>query len=119
MMTLLIQRGGHNIEDELVFTNYKGHVFHESSGFESGDETELKTVQEFVRRKSREGRLNDALHAIWYAPFLLSVFIIANSQGFLFRYCVPMDNARPSLDLKYIDRICPDKNGMPKHNFIN
>jgi hypothetical protein len=69
MMTLLIQRGGHDIEDELVFTKYKGHVFHESSGFESGDEAELKTVQEFVRRKSQQGRLNDALHAIWSAPF--------------------------------------------------
>jgi hypothetical protein len=68
-MTLLIQRGEHNIEDELVFTNYKGHVFHDSRGFESGDDKEVKIVQEFVRRKSGEGRLNDALHAIWSAPF--------------------------------------------------
>jgi hypothetical protein len=25
-----------------------------------------------------------------------------------------MDNARPSLDLKYFDDICPDKNGTSK-----
>jgi hypothetical protein len=73
-MTLLMQPGEHNIEDELVFTNYKGHIFHESSGFESGGETELKAVQDFVRRKSREGRLNDALHAIWSAPFPICIY---------------------------------------------
>jgi hypothetical protein len=30
----------------------------------------------------------------------------------LFRYCIPMDNDRPSLDLKHFDAICPDQNGM-------
>jgi hypothetical protein len=68
-MTLLMQRGEHNIEDELVFANYKGHVFHDSRGFESGGKTELKTVQDFVRRRSEEVRLSDRLHAIWFAPF--------------------------------------------------
>ena len=27
-----------------------------------------------------------------------------------------MDSARPSLDLKYVNDICPDKNGTSKHN---
>ena len=27
------------------------------------------------------------------------------------RYCVPMDNQRPELDLKFFNDICPDKNG--------
>ena len=31
-----------------------------------------------------------------------------------FRFCVPMDNKRPSLDLQYFDNICPDKNGVSK-----
>jgi hypothetical protein len=44
---------------------------------------------------------------------------IINSQDLLFRYCVPMDNARPSLDLKYFDDICPDKNGASSHNVMN
>ena len=26
------------------------------------------------------------------------------------RYCVPMDNQRPELDLRFFDDICPDKN---------
>ena len=63
-----MQRGLHNIEDEYVFTNHEGYVFHDSRGFEAGDENELKTVQEFVRRKSQEMKLNDRLHAIWLVP---------------------------------------------------
>jgi hypothetical protein len=30
-----------------------------------------------------------------------------------------MDKDRPSLDLKYFDDICPDKNGMSKCNFMS
>ena len=117
-MTLRMQRGEHNIEDELIFTNHDGYIFHDSRGFESGGERELRIVQDFVRRKSREGRLNDALHAIWSAPFdRLCKFQI--DKGPLFRYCVPMESARPSLDLKYFEDICPDKNGTSKHNFMN
>jgi hypothetical protein len=37
----------------------------------------------------------------------------------LFRYCVPMDNDRPSLDLKYFYDICPNKDGMSNCNFMN
>jgi hypothetical protein len=32
------------------------------------------------------------------------------------RYCIPMDNDRPLLDLKYFEDICPDKNGMSKYD---
>ena len=28
-----------------------------------------------------------------------------------------MDNARPSLDLKHVDDICPDKNGTSKRDY--
>jgi hypothetical protein len=64
-----MQRGEHNIEDELVFINHGGYVFHDSRGFEAGSEDELKIVQDFVRRKSRERRLGDRLHAIWFVHF--------------------------------------------------
>jgi len=64
----------HNIEDELTFTNHNGYLFHDSRGFEAGGEEELKIVQDFVRRKSRERRLKDRLHAIWFVP--LSVYNI-------------------------------------------
>ena len=56
----------HNIEDELIFTNHTGYIFHDSCGFEAGGENELKIVQEFVRRKSRERELKDRLHVIWF-----------------------------------------------------
>jgi len=85
-----IERGEHDIEHEIVFSKHEGYVFHDSRGFEGGSADELKTVQDFVRRRSQESRLRDRLHAIWY--------------------CVPMDCARPSLELKHFDIICPDKN---------
>jgi hypothetical protein len=56
----------HNIEDELSFTNHDGYIFHDSRGFEAGGDEELQIVQDFVRRKSREDRLENKLHAIWF-----------------------------------------------------
>jgi hypothetical protein len=109
---LLVQRGEHNIEHELTFTNHDGYVFHNSRGFEAGDKKELETVQDFVRRRSREGRLNDRLHAIWFVFVLFGYLPSQIHKGLPFRYCIPMDNNRPSLDLKYYEDICPDKNGM-------
>ena len=113
-----MQRGEHNVEDELVFANHRGYVFHDSRGFEAGSEEELKTVQDFVRRKSREKRLGDRLHAIWYGLFPL-VSTVVNSRGSLLRYCIPMDNDRPSLEVRHFHDICPDKNGMSNRNFMN
>ncbi|KAI9433128.1 hypothetical protein H4582DRAFT_1857037 [Lactarius indigo] len=83
-------RGEHGIDDELMFSNHKGYVFHDSRGIESGGAEELTILQEFIRRKCGERRLADRLHAIWY--------------------CVPMDNQRPQLDLKFFKNICPDGN---------
>jgi hypothetical protein len=72
-----VQRGEHNIELELSFSSHKGYVFHDSRGFEAGDDRELKIVQEFIRRRSREGSLNARLHAIWFVFFGIysSIFI--------------------------------------------
>jgi hypothetical protein len=66
---LLVQRGEHDIEDELTFAKHDGYVFHDSRGFEAGNEEELRIVQEFVRRRSQMRRLNDRLHAIWLLSF--------------------------------------------------
>jgi hypothetical protein len=111
-----LQRGQHNIADEIVFTSHKGYVFHDSAGFESGSAEELKIVQDFVRQKSKERRLKDRLHAIWLVPLGIygRKFI-----GIAFRYCIPMDNDRPALDLRFFDTICPDKNGMSKRNLMH
>jgi hypothetical protein len=40
------------------------------------------------------------------------VFTITTSDDHIFRYCVPMDNQRPQLDLKFYKDICPDQNGV-------
>jgi len=106
-----MQRGQHDINDELIFTNHDGYIFHDSRGFEAGGEDELKAVQEFVKRKSQENRLRDRLHVIWFVLSCIYSCKFTRSP-WLFRYCIPMDNDRPSLDLKYFGAICPDKNGM-------
>jgi hypothetical protein len=67
-----VQRGEHDIEHEIVFSKHEGYVFHDSRGFEGGSADELKTVQDFVRRRSQESRLRDRLHAIWFVPLVLS-----------------------------------------------
>jgi hypothetical protein len=65
------QRGEHTIDDELVFSNHTGYVFHDSRGIESGGTEELETLKEFIRRKCAEKQLRNKLHAIWFAqlPF--------------------------------------------------
>ena len=113
-----MQRGQHNIEDELVFTNHKGYVFHDSCGFEAGSEDELNIVREFVLRKLREKRLKNRLHAIWSAFLPLSIYICKLTR-LLFRYCIPMANSdRPKQDSKHFENICPDKNGMSKYDLM-
>ena len=34
-----------------------------------------------------------------------------STDGRVLRYCVPMDNQRPELDLRFYNDICPDRNG--------
>ena len=77
----------HNIDDELVFNNHDGYLFHDSRGFEAGGEEELKIVQHFVRRKSGEKLLKDKLHAIWFVPLGIFKFKFTNSSsGTAFRW---------------------------------
>ncbi|KAN0132936.1 hypothetical protein V8E53_009301 [Lactarius tabidus] len=89
-LTPSMNRGEHRIDDALVFSNHKGYVFHDSQGIEAGDEEKLETLKEFILRKCGEKRLQDRLHAIWY--------------------CVPMDDHRPGLNLKFFGNVCPDQN---------
>ena len=64
-----MQRGEHDIDDELTFTNHDGYIFHDSRGFESGSEDELEIVQRFITSKSRQKQLRNRLHAIWFVFF--------------------------------------------------
>ncbi|KAJ7282257.1 hypothetical protein C8J57DRAFT_1499236 [Mycena rebaudengoi] len=61
-----IDRGLHNIDDEIRFCSRPGFVFHDSRGVEAGSATELSTVQRFVDERLSAARdLSNQLHAIW------------------------------------------------------
>ncbi len=62
----LCQRGEHDIDDELVFSNHKGYIFHDSRGIESGATEELDILRGFVQRKAIASQLKERLHAIWF-----------------------------------------------------
>ncbi|KAG1777992.1 GTP-binding protein [Suillus placidus] len=70
------ERGEHDIENEMVFRNNPGFVFHDSRGFEAGGESEFDRMKAFIASRSKETKLKDQLHAIWY--------------------CIPMDEAHRS-----------------------
>ncbi|KAG2361095.1 GTP-binding protein [Suillus spraguei] len=67
------ERGEHDIENEMVFRSNPGFIFHDSRGFEAGGESEFDKVKAFITSRSKESRLTNQLHAIWY--------------------CIPMDEA--------------------------
>ena len=61
-----IQRGDHNIEDELIFQSNSRFVFHDSRGFESGSVDELNMMKAFVTGRATTMKLEDRIHAIWW-----------------------------------------------------
>ncbi|KAF8258801.1 hypothetical protein EI94DRAFT_1753412 [Lactarius quietus] len=61
-----VNRGEHRIDDEIVFSNHPGYIFHDSMGIELGGMEELETLKEFIQRKCGETRLRNKLHAIWF-----------------------------------------------------
>ena len=71
-----MQRGEHDIDDELIFTNNNGYIFHDSRGFEAGGHDELEIVRTFIVRKSREKQMRDRLHAIWFVFFVYLQLLI-------------------------------------------
>jgi len=82
-----LQRGLHDIDDELIFERHDGYIFHDSRGFEAGGDDELKIVREFVQRKSCEKRLKDRLHAIWFVSFGIYRYNFATLLlGFAFQW---------------------------------
>ena len=48
----------------------------------------------------------------------LAVSAIMKTDYHFLRYCVPMDNQRPELDLKFYKDICPDANGESLRTFM-
>ncbi|KAJ8581292.1 hypothetical protein M405DRAFT_832793 [Rhizopogon salebrosus TDB-379] len=61
-----VDRGFHDIKNELVFRSNPGFIFHDSCGFEAGGEDEFKQMKEFVSERACTRKLNERIHAIWY-----------------------------------------------------
>ncbi|KAF9504844.1 hypothetical protein BS47DRAFT_1386146 [Hydnum rufescens UP504] len=55
----------HDIDRPLTSDDNHRLILHDSQGFLGGDIKNLKTVQEFIKRKGAERELKDRLHAIW------------------------------------------------------
>ncbi|KAF8810391.1 hypothetical protein BYT27DRAFT_7186615 [Phlegmacium glaucopus] len=72
-------RGIHDIDRPFAFASNPQFIFHDSPGFETGDESQLKKVQSFIRERARSTEVDDQLHAIWFcfvpnkARFLLDL----------------------------------------------
>ncbi|KAF9462707.1 hypothetical protein BDZ94DRAFT_1165301 [Collybia nuda] len=69
------RRGNHDITNEMIFRSNPGFIFHDSCGFEAGGIGELQRVKAFVAERSKEKKLANQVHVIWY--------------------CIPLDDSRP------------------------
>ncbi|KAJ6537897.1 hypothetical protein B0H19DRAFT_961931 [Mycena capillaripes] len=61
-----LQRGLHNINNELIFKSNPQYIFHDSRGFESGSIEETEKVKIFIVERAGTNNLSEQLHAIWY-----------------------------------------------------
>jgi hypothetical protein len=66
-LTIIVQRGEHNIEHQFQYPTAHGFVFHDSRGFEAGGADELKKVKDFIKNRAKSEQLKDQLHVIWCA----------------------------------------------------
>ena len=90
-----IQRGCHNIEDELIFQSNPRFIFHDSRGFESGSVKELDQMKKFLVERTREMELGKRLHTIWWAKTMAEWGIQLWPES---RFCISMtDYERPIL----------------------
>lgn len=60
-----LQRGLHDINNQLIFKSNPQFVFHDSRGFESGSLDEIETVNSFITERAESTDLASQLHAIW------------------------------------------------------
>ncbi|KAI6018295.1 GTP-binding protein [Pisolithus marmoratus] len=61
-----LERGRHNIEDELVFRSNPEFVFHDSCGFEAGSVAQFEKMKNFVVEHAVTESLQKRIHAIWF-----------------------------------------------------
>ncbi|TFK16810.1 hypothetical protein FA15DRAFT_711393 [Coprinopsis marcescibilis] len=60
------ERGIHDIERQFAFRSNPQFIFHDSPGFETGDEKQLQAVRSFIEKRSKARNPNEQLHAIWF-----------------------------------------------------
>ncbi|KAI6094293.1 GTP-binding protein, partial [Pisolithus croceorrhizus] len=85
---VVVQRGYHNIEDELVFRSNPRFVFHDSCGFEAGSEEEFNRMKEFVMDRAKATRLDRRIHAIWFCiPLIDSHRMVMAAEKKFFDNC--------------------------------
>ncbi|KAI6151540.1 GTP-binding protein, partial [Pisolithus tinctorius] len=83
-----IQRGYHNIEDELVFRSNPRFVFHDSCGFEAGGEGQFDMMKKFVMDRARTPKLNQRIHAIWFCIALTDIHrMVTAAEKKFFQEC--------------------------------
>ncbi|KAH7929084.1 hypothetical protein BV22DRAFT_153440 [Leucogyrophana mollusca] len=58
-------RGEAHIDQEFIAPENERFVLHDSQGFESGDQGNVKIVKDFIARRSNMPELRDRLHAVW------------------------------------------------------
>lgn len=83
-----LERGEHDIENEITFRSNPRYVFHDSRGFEAGRIDELKKVESFIAERAKARRLGDRIHAIWYCiPMTDRARAITTAEDSFFTRC--------------------------------
>ncbi|KAI9431702.1 hypothetical protein H4582DRAFT_1858678 [Lactarius indigo] len=90
------ERGIHDIDRPFAFASNPQFIFHDSPGFETGDESQLKKVQSFIEKRARATNVDDQLHAIWSLSPSRSVAL----PYFSHRFCFIPNISRFLLDLE-------------------
>ncbi|KAJ8589271.1 hypothetical protein M405DRAFT_862302 [Rhizopogon salebrosus TDB-379] len=78
-----VDRGYHDIKNELVFRSNPGFVFHDSCRFEVGGEEEFKKMKQFVSECASARELNECIHAIWQAIVSMRMYLLVRTQNLL------------------------------------
>ncbi|KAI9462097.1 hypothetical protein HD554DRAFT_2027746, partial [Boletus coccyginus] len=85
-----LQRGIHNVENELIFRSNDKLVFHDSQGFEAGREDEFLEMKKFIADRAKTTFLKKRIHAIWYCiPMDKLDRAIQRSEEKFFEECDP------------------------------
>ena len=94
------QRGIHDINRPFAFRSNPGFIFHDSAGFETGDERQLQEVLSFIEKKAKSTNVDDQLHAIWSVSLFRLMYwsLMVHSCGE--RFCIVLNGARPLFPLE-------------------